>query len=431
MDAMVDPRKVEELAQQFLKLKRTIEDRETGIHRQMSGIVAATRSQYHESYVRTAAAEAEGTLGEIRRLSASISSRLQARSSTLVQAANTFRRDEEAAKSMASRTDPFQEFLEKDGASDRYEWYDGTVGTTQDAGQALRRAMYTGALAFLGFRFEALNGKFAFQLLDDVKLGKLKLPIGSLIQRVEASRVNGLARFYVNKLSIFYKDKSLAELIYRRFTRFFPSDLTTISNTTKEIGKALRASGSLSDGAAIVKANAGQLLRNAGKIAKANAITAVAITAGTETIGAGIRIVENYAKYGHDIEKLKEENAKEVGRAAYNTAVISTTTIGGAVIGGTVGSLLGPAGTVIGAAAGGFVGSVVGDLICKKTPEWVEDASLYAKDAIYAGTEFVADAVRGTKDTFDAVKEHTGKLIDNARGFASNVTGAIGKLAFF
>ncbi|MES7204624.1 hypothetical protein U6Q21_12690, partial [Cutibacterium acnes] len=165
----------------------------------------------------------------------------------------------------------------------------------------------------------------------------------------------------------------------------------------------------------VVKNSSGALVKNAINVGKGNAAAAVLLTAGTEAIGATIKITENYSLYGNNIEKLKEENAKVVGEAAYKTVVVSGTSVAGSVIFGALGSLAGPAGTIVGATVGGFIGSWVGDLVTKNTPAWVENAALKAKDVIYAGTEFVADTVRGVQDGFKEVKKHVGNLVEGAK----------------
>jgi hypothetical protein len=154
-------------------------------------------------------------------------------------------------------------------------------------------------------------------------------------------------------------------------------------------------------------------LKNGLRLGKSNAALAVLITAGAETIGAGIKITENYNLYSG--EKLKEENAKVVGRAVYKTTVVSATSVAGAVAGGVVGSVFGPVGTVVGASIGGFVGSWVGDKLTEKTPAFVDKAALHFKDGIHKGTEAIASGVSKVKDGFNDVKEHASNLLGGAK----------------
>ncbi|MCM3666087.1 glycine zipper domain-containing protein [Mesobacillus subterraneus] len=294
-------------------------------------------------------------------------------------------------------------------ASNLYETYNNTYGRWVDFLHGAQYAAGAGFMHLLGFRFTDIDGVLRkFQVVDDVLLGKMRLPVASMINKIESSRMNMLARLMVSPTRAFSK-KTLSELIYKRAANYFPKDIAGLSNSVQKLlvdaknGPILNA----------VKNHSGSILKNGLRLGKSNAALAVLITAGAETIGAGIKITENYNMYSG--EKLKEENAKVVGSAVYKTAVVSGTSVAGAVVGGMLGSIVGPVGTVAGAAVGGFVGSWVGDKIANKTPAWVDKTALHFKDGIHKGTEAIAFGVSKVKEGFNDVKAHASNLLGGAK----------------
>jgi len=107
MGTNVDPNKVEELSGEFSRLSRLIEDEEVGINKDIMRLIQDTNSQYSENYVRLTTSEAEGLLREIRKLAKSITERLNNKSSTLKQAAERYRKDEEEAKRIIKESGGF------------------------------------------------------------------------------------------------------------------------------------------------------------------------------------------------------------------------------------------------------------------------------------------------------------------------------------
>lgn len=214
-----------------------------------------------------------------------------------------------------------------------------------------------------------------------------------------------------------YKNNPLSELIYKRFSNFFPSDIANFGNNVTSLKQALQQGGTtLKNGFSIVKDHAGGILNSGLKVVKSNAILAGVITAGTEAIGASIKISENYSIYSGDVEKLKVENAKVVGAAVWKTGVVTTTSVGGAVIGGAVGTLIGgPVGTVVGASIGGFIGSWAGDVIAGKTSALAENVAVHFKDQIHTVTDGVRSGVDKVKEGFNDVKNATGDLVDGTK----------------
>ena len=294
-------------------------------------------------------------------------------------------------------------------ASNLYETYNNTYGRWVDFLHGAQYSAGAGLMHLLGFRFADIDGVLRkFQVVDDVLLGKMRLPMASIIHRIESSKMNMLARLMVSPTRAFSK-KTLSELIYKRAANYFPKDIAGLSNSVSKLMDDAKGGTMLN----AVKNNAGSVLKNGLRLGKSNAALAVLITAGAETIGAGIKITENYNMYSG--EKLKEENAKVVGSAVYKTTVVSATSVAGAVAGGALLSVFGPVGTVVGASIGGFVGSWVGDKIADKTPAWVDKTALHFKDGIHKGTEAIASGVSKVKDGFNNVKEHASSLLSGAK----------------
>lgn len=314
--------------------------------------------------------------------------------------------------------------MDKHAFSSLYELYDQTVGRLEHLLHSAQYIGNAGLLHLLGWRFVNEGGRYTYKLLDTVKRGKYILPIGSLIEKVGNSKLNFLAKMMVSPYyAIRYANKSFGEVIYKKFTKYLPDDITKMTNSVRDFRHAISDARNLKEAANAVKSNAKSLGSAALKIGKGNAFTAFAITGVVESVGAGIKITENYSKYSGDAETLKTENAKVVGEAIYKTAVVGGSSVIGAVALGAVGSLAGPGGTVVGAAIGGFIGSVVGEKIAKNTPKWVSDASVHFKDSIFKGTEAVAEGVSKVKDGFSEVKKNASNLLGNSKSF-------LGKLSF-
>ncbi|MGM0838654.1 MAG: hypothetical protein ACQEV7_21170 [Bacillota bacterium] len=314
--------------------------------------------------------------------------------------------------------------MDKHAFSSLYELYDQTVGRLEHLLHSAQYIGNAGLLHLLGWRFVNEGGRYTYKLLDSVKHGKYNLPIGSLISKVGNSKLNFLAKMMVSPYyAIKYANKSLAEVVYKKFTKYLPDDITKMTNSVRDFRHAISDARNLKEAANAVKSNAKSLGSAALKIGKGNAFTAFAITGVVEGVGAGIKITENYSKYSGDVETLKTENAKVVGEAVYKTAVVGGSSVIGAVALGAVGSLAGPGGTVVGAAVGGYIGSVVGEKLAKNTPGWVTDASVHFKDTIFKGTEAVAEGASKVKEGFSEVKKNASNLLENSKSF-------FGKLSF-
>ncbi|WP_226086704.1 hypothetical protein [Mesobacillus sp. S13] len=357
-----------------------------------------------------------GISGQFRRASAStdrIEMHMKQLKSFTIQSADRYANSENRVNRQADAVNKAIEAARKqiDGhfASNLYETYNNTYGRWVDFLHGAQYSAGAGLMHLLGFRFADIDGVLRkFQVVDDVLLGKMRLPMASIIHRIESSKMNMLARLMVSPTRAFSK-KTLSELIYKRAANYFPKDIAGLSNSVSKLMDDAKSGTMLN----AVKNNAGSVLKNGLRLGKSNAALAVLITAGAETIGAGIKITENYNMYSG--EKLKEENAKVVGSAVYKTTVVSATSVAGAVAGGALLSVFGPVGTVVGASIGGFVGSWVGDKIADKTPAWVDKTALHFKDGIHKGTEAIASGVSKVKDGFNNVKEHASGLLSGAK----------------
>ncbi|MGV2941453.1 hypothetical protein AB5I83_17755 [Mesobacillus sp. LC4] len=357
-----------------------------------------------------------GISGQFRRASASsdrIEMHMKQLKSFTIQSADRYANSENRVNRQADAVNKAIESARKqiDGhfASNLYETYNNTYGRWVDFLHGAQYSAGAGLMHLLGFRFADIDGVLRkFQVVDDVLLGKMRLPMASIIHRIENSKMNMLARLMVSPTRAFSK-KTLSELIYKRAANYFPKDIAGLSNSVSKLMDDAKGGTMLN----AVKNNTGSVLKNGLRLGKSNAALAVLITAGAETIGAGIKITENYNMYSG--EKLKEENAKVVGSAVYKTTVVSATSVAGAVAGGALLSVFGPVGTVVGASIGGFVGSWVGDKIADKTPAWVDKTALHFKDGIHKGTEAIASGVSKVKDGFNNVKEHASSLLSGAK----------------
>ncbi|MEH7384844.1 hypothetical protein V7147_05415 [Bacillus sp. JJ1521] len=342
-------------------------------------------------------------------------------STTVAKYSETEARVNNKGKAIVDETNLIKKALEERYASDAYEFYNNTVGRIQDLLHGLQYSAGAGVMHLLGFKYTQLEGLLRrFDLADDVLVGKYKLPLGSAIKGIENSKFHFLAKLMVSPYgALRYGSKPLSEHLYKRLANFFPSDIVNFSNNVTGLKQALQQGGTtLKNGLSIVKDHAGGILKSGLKVVKSNALLAGVITAGTETVGATIKISENYSIYGGNVEKLKEENAKVVGEAVWKTGVVTGASVGGAVIGGALGTLIGgPVGTVVGASIGGFIGSWAGDVIAGKTSGWAQDVAVNFKDQIHTVTEGVRSGVDKVKEGFNNVKNFAGDLLSGSKKF--------------
>ncbi|PAE22811.1 glycine zipper domain-containing protein [Bacillus sp. 7894-2] len=256
-----------------------------------------------------------------------------------------------------------------------------------------------------------------------------------------------LSPFYLRSK---YKDVSIADLVHKKVAKYLPDDVVKFTESSNTLyRKTLLRTVDSTDFKSFVKTGA--------KFAKTNAASTVLLTGIMEAGGMGLKISENYSKYGDNPDVLKRENAKAVGNAVNKTLAISGGAIAGAAIGGALGSMVGPVGTVVGAAAGSFVGGLVGEKAAELTAGFAEKVSVLLKEPIHFGVEkfksgfekagkaidaankgidivnnqlkeTIEDPVGKIKDIgkgLSKAKETAGSLIEGAKGFLDK------KLSFF
>ncbi|WNF23461.1 hypothetical protein [Mesobacillus jeotgali] len=375
-----------------------------------------------------------GISGQFRRASASsnrIEMHMKQLKSFTIQSADRYANSENRVNRQADAVNKAIEAARKqiDGrfASDLYETYNNTIGRLEDILHGLQYSAGAGIMHLLGFRFKrGKDLKHIFHVLDELKFGKFNIPMSKYISMIEGSRVNNfLAKMMIKPSSVIFKSGAkFSEVLYKRVANFYPDDLVSLTDSMADLRKSLAHSGTFRAGMDAVKSHAGTVLKSGWKLARGNALLAGVITAGSEAIGAGIKITENYSIYSGNTEKLKEENAKVVGRAVFKTGVVTATSLGGAVIGGAALSFLGPPGTMIGATLGGIAGSWVGDKIAGFTPlqNVVDKVSVNFKDSIYKGTEAIASGVSKVKDGFNSVKSHASNLLSSSKSFLGSLS---------
>ncbi|MGM0923961.1 MAG: hypothetical protein ACQEWW_22595 [Bacillota bacterium] len=244
---------------------------------------------------------------------------------------------------------------------------------------------------------------------DDIYTFKHMGALNALSDVIDNSKFKKIARGYLrfSFISKKYNGYSFADLLHKKYAKYLPVEAVDYANDSRSLFRNIKNSSVDMD-------TLKSFGKSSWKFAKINGPITFAVTAGASTVGMGLKISENYAKYGNNPEVLKRENAKAVGTAVNDTIVIGGASVAGAVVGGALGSIVGPAGTVIGSAAGSFIGGVVGEKLAKFTAPYVEKAAVAFKEPIHhlvsgakAGFEKAGKAV----DAFNSGVEYANKQI--------------------
>jgi uncharacterized protein YukE len=263
--------------------------------------------------------------------------------------------------------------------------------------------------------------------------------LNKLSDVIDNSKFRKLARGYLrfSFMSRKYNGYSFADLVHKKYAKYLPTDAVDFANDSRSFLKNVKNK-------AVTMDTLKSFGKSSLKFAKINGPITFAVTGLTSGVGMGLKISENYAKYGNNPEVLKRENAKAVGKAANDTLVIGGASVAGAVIGGTLGSVIGPAGTVIGSAAGSFVGGVVGEKLAKHTAPYFEKAAVAFKEPIHHmvdsakgvfekagkgveafnnGVEYANEQIKETfKDPVKKIKE-VGEGLSKAKDTAKSLLG--------
>ncbi|WP_243856279.1 hypothetical protein [Cytobacillus firmus] len=260
-------------------------------------------------------------------------------------------------------------------------------------------ALMTKQLSFYGLGFTQF-----IKDADGVFTYKHMAALQKVTDKIDESKKLGtMARAFLGPLYLRskYRDAPLADLIHKKIAKYLPDDVVKYTGSSREFFKGIRKN-------RLDAAKVKSFLQTGSKFAKTNAFSTFAITGIMETSGMGLKISENYAKYGNNPEVLKRENAKAVGKAVNNTVAISGGAIAGAVVGGALLSFAGPVGTVVGASIGSFVGGIVGEQAAKLTAGIAEKISIGLKEPIH----FVVDKFKGGLEKAGEVIETANKGID-------------------
>ncbi|WLR41453.1 hypothetical protein LC087_11145 [Bacillus carboniphilus] len=104
-----------------------------------------------------------------------------------------------------------------------------------------------------------------------------------------------------------FRDAPFSDLVHKRFSTYLPDELVNFTNSTNLLRDNILLK-------SVSSSQVKEFLKNGTKFGKANAVSTVLLTGASETFGMTLSIADNYAKYGDNIDVLKRENAKAVGK---------------------------------------------------------------------------------------------------------------------
>ncbi|XQY91605.1 hypothetical protein ACNRWW_19265 [Metabacillus sp. HB246100] len=246
---------------------------------------------------------------------------------------------------------------------------------------------------------------------------------------IDNSKLRTPARALLNPtyLTAKYKNASFADLVHKKVAKYLPGDVVNFTESTKGMFEAFKRG-------AIDQTMFKSFVQTGSKFARTNAVSTVLVTGAMEVGGMGLKISENYAKYGDNTEILKRENAKAVGNAVNKTVAVSGGAIAGAVIGGAIGSVGGPIGTVLFAAAGSFFGGIAGEKLSQLTAGVSEKLAIAFKEPIHHGIEVfksgfekVGEVVELANKGIDLVNDQIKETILNPVGKVKEIEKGITK----
>lgn len=278
-------------------------------------------------------------------------------------------------------------------------------------------ALVSKQLAFYGLGFTQF-----IKNSDDVYMYKHMNALNKLTDVVDNSKFRNVARAYLNPTFLLkkYRDVPFADLVHKKVAKYLPGDVVKYTDSSKALFEGINHR-------ALDSTTFKSFLQTGAKFAKTNAVSAVLVTGVMEAGGMGLKISENYAKYGNNPEVLKRENAKAVGNAVNNTVAISGGSIAGAFVGGALGSLVGPVGTVVGAAAGSFVGGLVGEQAAKLTAGIAEKAAIIIKEPIHDGLELIKGGLEKAGKVVEGVNKGVDFLNDQIKDTIADPIGKVGE----
>ncbi|KEZ48154.1 hypothetical protein [Metabacillus indicus] len=372
----VDPNKLDELSNELVFKLTDIDEESKQLHRSLASLILSAPPEYAHCFY---------SVGDPWHTGQALSDRLSEIEQDVRMTANKFAEKDDLLGRMYNIHNKYGTMVAMGGLVSRQLAYYG-LGVTQFA--------------------KNVDGAYSFRHLST---------LGKLSDVVDASKYKRFAKGLLSPTFIFnkYKDTPFADLVHKKYAKYLPGDVVNYSNSSKALW------GDLSRGQ--VKSS---VLKNFGddlvKFGKTNVVSTLVITGATETVGMGLKISENYAKYGNMPDVLKRENAKAVGNAVNKTVFVSGGAIGGAVVGGAIGSLAGPVGTVVGASVGSFVGGLAGEQVAKMTAGFAEKAAIVFETPIQAtldfgksGIEAAGQAVEGFNKLKDKANEQIKETLNN------------------
>ncbi|MGG4489570.1 hypothetical protein [Metabacillus idriensis] len=386
----VDPNNLDELANQFVFKLNDIEEESKRLHLELANLIMSAPPEYSHCFY---------SVGDSWGTGQALANRLSELEQDVRMTANKF----------AERDDLLGRLF------NIHEKY-GTMAAM--GGLVSRQLAYYG----LGFTQFAKNA-------DEIYSFRHMSALSKFSEVVDGSKYKRAAKGLVSLtfLSGKYKDTPFADLIHKKYSKYLPGDVVDFTSSTRGVWGGMIKNN-------VTSTMWKNLGKNALKFGKTNAVSALVVTGAMETVGMGLKISENYTKYGDMPDVLKRENAKAVGKAVNNTVAISAGSIGGAVIGGAIGSALGPVGTVAGAAAGSFVGGLVGEQFGKFTAGFAEKAAIALEtpiqgtiDLARGGFEQAGKAVEGLNKVKDAANEQIKEAIDDPIGKVKDIGEGLSK----
>lgn len=360
----VDPNRLEDLANEFVMRLTNIEEEYKSLHMELVNLISSAPAEYRHCFYQVG--DPWGTGNRLTDLLSEMEIDLRMTANKFAEADNL--------------------------VGKLYKLYEKYGALTSMGALVSKQLTFYG----LGFTQFAKNAEGAFTYKHMGALHKLS-------DTIDNSKFRNVARAYLNPTFLMkkYKDVPFADLVNRKVAKYLPDDVVKFTDSSSSVFRGITNN-------SLTSAKFKSFVQTGTKFAKTNAVSAVLVTGAMEVGGMGLKISENYAKFGNNSEVLKRENAKAVGNAVNKTIAISGGSIAGAVVGGALGSLVGPVGTVAGAAAGSFVGGLVGEQAAKLTAGIAEKAALAFKEPIHDGLE----KIRGGLEKVGAVVEGVNKGVD-------------------
>ncbi|TXC82213.1 hypothetical protein FS935_21190 [Metabacillus litoralis] len=377
----VDPNRLEDLANEFVVHLTNIEEEYKSLHMELVNLISSAPAEYRHCFYQVG--DPWGTGNRLTDLLSEMEIDLRMTANKFAEADNL--------------------------VGKLYKLYEKYGALTSMSALVSKQLTFYG-LGFTQFAKNA-DGLFTYN-----HMGALQ----KLSDTVDNSKFRTVARGILSPSFLMkkYRNTPFDDLVHRKVAKYLPDDVVKFTDSSKAMLKGIQYR-------ELDSTKFKSFVQTGTKFAKTNAVSAVLVTGAVEMGGMGLKISENYAKYGNNTDILKRENAKAVGNAVNKTVAVSGGSIAGAVVGGALLSFLGPIGTVAGATVGSFLGGVVGEQAAKLTAGIAEKAAIVFKDPIHDGLEMI----RGGLEKAGAVVEGVNKGINSVNDqIKSTIEDPIGKM---